>query len=52
MAMPPISAVGFLCHRFFEGWATQPFFKATKRTTGVAARHIIKESAGIKYGMK
>ena len=48
MAIPPSSAVGFLCHLSSEGWATQPFFKAIKRTTGVAARHSKNDIPGIR----
>jgi hypothetical protein len=51
MAIPPNSAVGFLCHLSSDGWAIQPFLNAKKRTAGVAARHNRNDSKGMKNGI-
>ena len=51
MAIPPNSAVGFLCHLSSLGWAIQPLFNARKRTAGVAAKHNRNDSEGIRNGI-
>jgi hypothetical protein len=51
MAIPPIKAVGFLCHRSLVGCAIHPFLDARLRTMGVRTRHKMKDVNGSRKDM-
>ena len=50
--MPPIKAVGFLCHRSDFGFATKSYLRANLRTTYVRATDKTRLTAVITKGFE